>query len=91
MYRNWYDNGCCVIENPFDNTGSFLSLNSFNNICGLNVDFLTYNGLLHAILIEWKHTIRVKTSTFAFKINATDSDLCCFCDTSRETILHFFW
>jgi len=34
---------------------------------------------------------RIATNTFLFKINFLESNLCCFCQTAQETLVHLFW
>ena len=34
---------------------------------------------------------RIATDVFLFKIQAADTDLCCFCQETQETLIHFFW
>ena len=34
---------------------------------------------------------RIATDVFWFKIQAADTDLCCFCQGTQETLIHFFW
>ena len=34
---------------------------------------------------------RIATDVFLFKIQAADTDLCCFCQGTQETLIHFFW
>ena len=34
---------------------------------------------------------RIATNSFPFKIKFSESNLCCFCQTAQETLLHLFW
>ena len=34
---------------------------------------------------------RIATNSFLFKIKFSGSNLCCFCQTTQETLLHLFW
>ena len=34
---------------------------------------------------------RIATNSFLFKIKFLESNLCCFCQTAQETLLHLFW
>ena len=34
---------------------------------------------------------RIATNSFLFKIKLSESNLCCFCQTEQETLLHLFW
>jgi len=34
---------------------------------------------------------RIPTNSFLFKIKFSESNLCCFCQTAHETLLHLFW
>ena len=34
---------------------------------------------------------RIATNSFLFKIKFSESNLCCFCQTAQETLLHLFW
>lgn len=34
---------------------------------------------------------RIATDVYLFKIQAADTDLCCFCQGTQETLIHFFW
>ena len=34
---------------------------------------------------------RIATNSFLFKIKLSESNLCCFCQTAQETLLHLFW
>ena len=34
---------------------------------------------------------RIATNSFLFKIKLLGSNLCCFCQTAQETLLHLFW
>ena len=45
---------------------------------------------IRAFQYKFIHRI-VKTNTFAFAINVTDSPLCSFCRMSDETVIHLFW
>ena len=34
---------------------------------------------------------RIATNSFLFKIKFSESNLCCFCQSAQETLLHLFW
>ena len=34
---------------------------------------------------------RIATNSFLFKIKLSESNLCCFCQSAQETLLHLFW
>ena len=34
---------------------------------------------------------RITTNSFLFKIKVSESNLCCFCQSAQETLLHLFW
>ena len=34
---------------------------------------------------------RIATNSFLFKIKLLESNLCCFCQSAKETLLHLFW
>ena len=34
---------------------------------------------------------RIATNSYLFKIKFSESNLCCFCQTAQETLLHLFW
>ena len=34
---------------------------------------------------------RIATNSFLFKIQLSESNLCCFCQSAQETLLHLFW
>jgi len=45
---------------------------------------------LRNFLFKFLHR-RIATNSFLFKIKFSESNLCCFCQTAQEMLLHLFW
>jgi len=54
----WYEAGVKYINDLISKDGKFISLNVFQRTFGIKTNFLQYLGLLNAIPMSWKKTLK---------------------------------
>ena len=59
FWKNWYDKGIKYFGDILSENGSILSLTQFKEKFDLNVNFLNYFSLVHAIPQKWKRDVKI--------------------------------
>ena len=59
FWKNWYDKGIKCFGDILSENGSILSLTQFKEKFNLNVNFLNYFSLVHAIPQKWKRDVKM--------------------------------
>ena len=62
FYRSWYEAGVKYIEDLISKDGKFISLNVFQRTFGIKTNFFQYVGLLNAIPMSWKKTLKASNN-----------------------------
>ena len=83
FYRSWYEAGVKYIKELISKDGNFISLNAFQGTFGIKTNFLQYLGLLNAIPMSWKKTLKASNNEEVTK-NGDESPIAGIQDISSK-------